>query len=160
MNMVLETYTPFILMGIGGALFLIVAALVWLVMLERRLRKLFRGRRGIDLETLMQEIQKDLDTLLQKGIQVDTTLENMERRLQQSARHIGLVRFNSYGDTGGDQSFALGVLDERRSGFVISSLHGRDSTRLYAKSIVRGESSYQLSHEERQAIQKALSSDA
>ena len=160
MNMVLETYTPFILMGIGGALFLIVAALVWLIMLEMRLRKLFRGRRGIDLETLMQEIQKDLDAILQKGIQVDAVLENMESRLRQSARHIGLVRFNSYGDTGGDQSFALGVLDERRSGFVISSLHGRDSTRLYAKPIVRGESSYQLSHEEKQAIQKALSSDA
>ncbi len=69
---------------------------------------------------------------------------------------VGLVRFNPFADTGGDQSFTLALLSGKDSGFVISSLHSRDSTRLYAKPIKKGKASgYELSTEEEQAIKRA-----
>ena len=76
-----------------------------------------------------------------------------------SLQKVGLVRFNPFGDTGGDQSFAIALLDRKGSGMIISSLHAREGTRIYAKPIVKGESKYPLTDEEKEAIVKALEPD-
>jgi hypothetical protein len=71
-------------------------------------------------------------------------------------RHVGLVRFSPFHDTGGDQSFALALLDGRADGVVITGLHSRTDSRLYAKPIEGGASSYVLTSEEREAMSRAL----
>jgi len=69
---------------------------------------------------------------------------------------VGLLRFNPFKDTGGDQSFILALLDKEDSGVVISSLHTRTGTRWYAKRVVKGNSiEYDLSEEEIKAIKIA-----
>jgi hypothetical protein len=71
-------------------------------------------------------------------------------------RRRGLVRFNPFAGTGGNQSFCLALLDGEDNGLVISSLHSREVTRIYAKPIKKGKSAgYQLSTEEIQAIKNA-----
>lgn len=88
-------------------------------------------------------------------------LEGLHARLSErsatSIQHIGLVRFNPFEDTGSDQSFAIALLDDRRDGIVISSLHGRSNTRVFAKPVEGGQSSHALSDEETQAIHIAIS---
>lgn len=71
-------------------------------------------------------------------------------------RHVGLVRFSPFHDTGSDQSFALALLDGRQDGVVITALHSRTDSRLYAKPVERGKSSYVLTPEERDAMERAL----
>jgi hypothetical protein len=88
---------------------------------------------------------------------LDRLHTELERRAQTSIQHIGLVRFNPFEDTGSDQSFAIALLDERRDGIVISSLHGRNNTRVFAKPVAGGNSSHALSDEEAQAIRIAVS---
>lgn len=68
---------------------------------------------------------------------------------------ISVVRFNPFGDTGGDQSFALAVLDSHNSGYVITSIHGREGTRIYIKPVDYGKSKYTLSQEEQKALEQA-----
>ena len=69
---------------------------------------------------------------------------------------IGLVRFNPFKDTGGDQSFILALVDAEDTGVIISSLHTRTGTRWYAKSIVRGKGTeYDLSDDEIKALRGA-----
>jgi hypothetical protein len=69
---------------------------------------------------------------------------------------IGLVRFNPFKETGGDQSFILALVDADNTGVVISSLHTRTGTRWYAKSVVKGQGSeYELSDDERKALKGA-----
>jgi hypothetical protein len=72
-------------------------------------------------------------------------------------RHVGLVRFSPFHDTGSDQSFALALLDGRQDGVVLTALHSRTDSRLYAKPVERGSSSYSLTPEERDAMDRALS---
>ncbi|HEY4767363.1 MAG TPA: DUF4446 family protein, partial [Candidatus Limnocylindria bacterium] len=81
--------------------------------------------------------------------------EHLETRSRGSLQHVGLVRFNPFEDTGSDQSFAIALLDGRRDGIVISSLHGRGQTRVFAKPVEGGESRHSLSDEEAQAIRIA-----
>ena len=88
--------------------------------------------------------------------EIDAAQAELQHRSQTSIQHVGLVRFNPFEDTGSDQSFALALLDDRRDGVVISSLHGRTNTRLFAKPVEGGASSHALSDEEAQAIREAL----
>lgn len=72
---------------------------------------------------------------------------------------INITRFNPFNDLGGDQSFILTILDQNNTGAIITSLHNRDITRIYAKSIKNGEGdNITLSKEEKSAIVKTIKS--
>ena len=88
--------------------------------------------------------------------QIESMHAVIEQRSRRSLQHIGLVRFNPFEDTGSDQSFAIAILDDRRDGVVLSSLHGRANTRLFAKPVADASSSHNLSEEETQAIRIAV----
>jgi hypothetical protein len=77
-----------------------------------------------------------------------------------SFSRVGPVRFNPFEDTGGNQSFALALLDGNGDGFVVSSLHARAGTRVYAKSVARGASDAALSDEEGEALRQAMAKPA
>lgn len=68
---------------------------------------------------------------------------------------VGLVRFNPFADTGSNMSFSIALLNGKNNGIVISSLHGREDTRIYAKPVAAGESKHPLTEEEKQAIRQA-----
>lgn len=70
---------------------------------------------------------------------------------------IGLLRYNPYQDTGGDQSFSIALLDFRGDGVVLTSLHTRTGTRVYGKPIVKGKGEkYKLSKEEEEVVKQAI----
>ena len=123
---------------------------------RRRLDSLTRGVEGRSIEAV-------LDAHLDKVLAVARELDDLSARsavLESDARRaiqrVGLVRFNPFEDTGGNQSFALALTDQKGDGFIISSLHARVGTRLYAKAIVAGRSDATLSAEEAEALRLAL----
>ena len=73
-----------------------------------------------------------------------------------AVQRVGLVRFDVFEDMGGQLSFALALLDADGTGVVLSSINGRRETRVYAKSIERGESVTTLSDEERESVRRAM----
>lgn len=77
--------------------------------------------------------------------------------LSKCLKNIGIVRFNAFDDVGGEQSFAIVVLDSDRSGVAISSIYGRQDSRVYAKAIFKGQGERPLSVEEQKALEMALS---
>lgn len=97
----------------------------------------------------VNEVVQDVDRL-----EARTAL--LERDLRRALGRVALVRFNPFEDTGGNQSFALAVLDANGDGFVVSSLHARQGTRVYAKAVRAGRSESALSGEEEQAVRQAL----
>jgi hypothetical protein len=116
--------------------------------------------RGVDGESLESVLGTHLETVHQVGRDLDE-LTARTAVLESSARHhfarMGLIRFNPFPDTGGNQSFALALLDESDEGFVVSSLHSRTGTRIYAKGIVDGKADIALSSEETEAMDAARS---
>src|SRR3989338_5285346 len=138
------------------ALIAALTGLGWVIILEFRLKKLFRGRRAEDLQNVLAEVQNSLEYFTEKEKEIDEFLEHLEKRVQRSAQHLGIVRFNPYDGVGGDQSFSIAVLDEQKNGFVVSGFYAREQSRIYAKPVEKGESKYQLSGEEKEAIHKAV----
>lgn len=145
----------------------LVAVLGLLILIQSmRLRRAVRGYRDLVRDdrtegggSLHELLAAHADQIAKAGSRM-TEMEELHeiliRRTERSLQHVGLVRFNPFEDTGSDQSFVIALLDAQRDGFVISSLHGRDSTRVFAKPISAGASMHQLSGEEADAIRIAL----
>lgn len=91
---------------------------------------------------------KDIEQLQQHLTETTALAEKAGTRL-------GFVRFNPFNDTGGDQSFCLAIIDTHGNGYILSSIHARTGTRVYAKQIQHGHSSHNLSEEESAALTKA-----
>lgn len=104
-----------------------------------------------DVLSFEKESKKALDALYAKC----ATLESNGLLYIQK---VGLLRFNPFKDTGGDQSFILALVDAHDTGVVISSLHTRTGTRWYAKHVINGKGAeYALSKEEEEALRSAKS---
>ena len=119
-------------------------------------RKLTRGLSKKDLKTVLEKLLKDLGQESARVKKLIEEIEKVKRDKFYNLQKIGLVRYNPFAETGGNQSFCLAVLDGNNSGLVISSLHSRDTTRVYAKPVKNGKTAgYDLSDEEKMAIKKA-----
>jgi hypothetical protein len=144
--------------------FLLLVAVVGLIRRARTLgRRLDSLTRGSDAQSLEAVLGSHLERVRQVVNDVNTVSARtalVERDLQSSLGRIGLVRFNPFEDTGGNQSFALALIDSRGDGFVVSSLHARGGTRVYAKAVAGGTSEANLSAEESEALAQALAKPA
>jgi len=87
---------------------------------------------------------------------LDARLGVVEERLDGAIAYHGLVRYDAYNEMSGRQSTSIALLDTRRNGVVLSSIHHREQARLYAKLIRDGEGELQLSPEEAEAVSQAL----
>lgn len=153
MNLPLDT----ILTGAVAVLF-VVAVVVSLRLwkMERRLRAFFSGKDAKSLEDVFVLLRKEMMEARRTLQDLDARVREAREQLRGSVQNVGIVRFNPFRDAGGDQSFCIALLDERHNGVVISSLYARDGVRVYGKPIAAGKSTYQLSGEEEEAIQKAV----
>lgn len=84
------------------------------------------------------------------------TDKRQEALIGSTVRHVGLLRYDAFEDVGGRLSFSCALLNDHGDGAVITSINGRQETRVYAKSVTQGTSSYNLSTEEQEAIRQAL----
>lgn len=108
-----------------------------------------------DLRELAMKHKKTLQTHNKNLVELGQILEELVENNRRNIQKIGMVRFNPFAETGGNMSFSLALLDGKNNGIVISSLHSREATRIYTKSIENGQSKSQLTEEEKQAIEKA-----
>jgi len=118
--------------------------------------KLGKGLAEKNFKSIMENLLKDV-SIAKKDI--DFLKSYCDKIQKEGLLHIqktGLVRFNPFKDTGGDQSFILSLVDGNDTGVIISGLYARTGTRWYAKRIVKGKSlEHDLSEEEKKALKEA-----
>ena len=124
--------------------------------LAARLDAMTRGEDGRSLESVLDAHLEKVHALTQDVDGISARTATLEAAGRRALARVGLVRFNPFEDTGGNQSFALAVLDPTGDGYVVSSLHSRNGTRVYGKAIVAGKAETQLSTEEEEALRQAL----
>lgn len=159
LNALVEPYLGAIVVALSVLVLVLLVAVLVLVRRTARLRSRLAGLTSADDGRSLEAV---LDAHLDKVTAVGQDLEDLaartgvlERDLRRTFSRVGLVRYNPFEETGGNQSFALALLDVEGNGWVLSSLHARTGTRVYAKAIARGRSDTALSDEESEAIRKA-----
>jgi hypothetical protein len=151
------------LVGAGGAAVALIACAV-LAFELRRVRAAQRtvlGEHGErDLVDYCVELDRAFGALRGYVEDVAQTLDGRlgeaEIHLQGAITHRALVRFDAYNEMSGRQSLSIALLDDTRSGIVLSSIHHRDQARIYAKQVHEGQSELELSPEEQDALRMAL----
>lgn len=122
----------------------------------KRYRIFMRGRDGTSLEKAFAQKFLEVD----KITEVNKIYANEIRRIKEvqsrTANKIGIVKYDAFPDVGGRLSFALAMLDESDSGFVLNAIHGREGCYTYIKEIVKGESYVVLGQEEKEALRQAV----
>jgi len=134
-----------------------VIALAFGVRSTLRVRKLRRALRVLQAGRGEPTIEEAEDVVRQLA-HVTKRVEDLELVARVAVQHVGLVRFDAFEDMGGHLSFAAALLDAEGDGFILTSINGRQETRIYAKPIERGASRYHLSNEEQEAIRRAIAS--
>jgi len=133
----------------------ILIGIVWIVKTEQRLKKFFLGKRAKDLEDTISILEEDIVKLKSAKEKAEKDIVVINQKLQKSIRGLETVRFNPFPDQGSNQSFAIGMLNGDGDGVVFSSLYSRERMSVYAKPIKGGKSTYELTAEEKEALQKA-----
>lgn len=110
---------------------------------------------GNDLDKYLKEYLQDVKEIKRDNSEIKAYYTKLDNDVNSCIQKIGLVRYNAFKDVGSDLSFAIALLDNNDNGVVFNGLYGSESSNIYAKPIKNGESSYQLSHEEKYAIEIA-----
>lgn len=153
MNLPFDTIV-LIVVGVLFAAVAVIALRLWKT--EKRLRAFFDGKDAKSLEDVLVLLRKEMMEARRTLQNLDERMGDARERLRGTVQNVGIVRFNPFRDAGGDQSFCIALLNEKRDGVVISSLYSRDGVRVYGKPVEAGISTYTLSEEEKAAIHKAL----
>lgn len=138
----------------------IVILIAWIITLEMRLSKFMKGNDGRSLEDSIVTMKRSLDDYFSFKEDSIKYLKNIEARLKRSFQAAETIRFNPFKGTGsgGNQSFATVVLNEKGDGFVISSLYAREHVSVFSKPIKKFASEFEMSAEEREALKSAEAS--
>jgi hypothetical protein len=124
--------------------------------LRRRLRRVLPEGESGGIDEILDRQLKGLDGLGQRVDALNKLHHELDALSQRAIQKVAVIRYNPFSDTGGDQSFAIAMLDSLGNGVVLSSLHSRTDTRVFAKPVHGGRSKFQLSDEEQDAIKTAL----
>jgi hypothetical protein len=148
-------FTHQIITAVLGAI--VLSLLVWVFILERRMKKLLAGKNAQSLEQTIVTLGKDIRAL--EKFQSDTTdyIANADKRIKRSIQGVETIRFNAFkgNGEGGNQSFAIALLSENGDGTVISSLFARDRMNVFAKPIKNFTSELEMTQEEKDAVKRA-----
>lgn len=165
-KLIVEEYTLFVkrfnrvYMLTGLLIFLFIICLIWLAFLTFYLQKITRhyntlthGVNRKSLEAVLENLMKDVNYSKNDIAKLINRCDTIEKNDLYHIQKIGLLRFNPFKDTGGDQSFILTLCDARDSGVVITGLYSRSGLRWYAKRVVEGKGvDHELSDEEKKAL--------
>ena len=107
-----------------------------------------------DLETYMYRVEK----VEKQNNEIANYVKTLDEDLTRCIQKVGMVRYNAFKDTGSDLSFTLALLDEHNDGVVLNGIYSREMSNIYAKPVKNGTSTYTMSAEEKEAVQKAIDS--
>jgi hypothetical protein len=109
-----------------------------------------------DLIDFSVSLQARIDDLHKTVDEIASALTRVDRRFDGALSNVALIRYDAYGDRGGQQSATVAMLDSARSGVVLSAIQGRDYARIYLKELDRGNCAITLSPEEEEAVRRAM----
>ncbi|MEF9934937.1 MAG: DUF4446 family protein [Clostridium sp.] len=156
---IIQEYDTLIMVGILGLLVILILLQiinkVQLSRMSKRYKKLFRTSKKDNLEQLIVEYGDRVEEVLDYTRDIHRAYKSIDERISGSVQKVGIVRYKAFDDIGSDLSFSVALLDESDTGIILTGIYGRTDSTTFAKPIDNGISKYDLSEEEREAIDRA-----
>lgn len=158
-DFIVSNTTESIMILLGSVVFLLILLIINSIKFSRFKRKYYKLVGDMDnasVESILLENGYKLDEIKLEAVKIENDIEKLQTRFSLAVQNVGLIKYNAFGDLGPELSYSIAFLDEYLNGVVLTSIHGREQSTSYAKTIVKGKSEYSLSVEEMQAIEKAI----
>ena len=163
LNTVFSSYGIVILGVMAGMAILLIVVFILLILMMKKIKLLSRSykdfMRGKDAESLEEVILErfnEIDDLKIANGENRKRIDDITQNLLLTYQKIGIVKYDAFHEMGGKLSFALALLDKSNNGFVMNSMHNRESCYTYIKEIIDGKSYITLSDEEKKAVDTAI----
>jgi len=157
---VLGDIAPYVALAALAAALVLGGAAFWLARrqnaLDAQQKAVLGQRRASDLVEYVLELEEHVGNLREAVTILTEEVEHYRHDLDASLSNIALVRFDAFPDTGGEQSASIALLDNYRSGIVISIIASRETARLYVKFLDHGLPDRRLAPEETSAVERAV----
>ena len=155
--------SDYIIIGLCGVLLILFILTIVNIVQMKKLKKNYRifmsGKDAKTLEdTLIQRLDQ-VDSLLESNEENDSNIKVLSKNMQRTYQKMGLIKYDAFHEMGGDLSFALTMLDENNTGWILNAMHSREGCYTYVKEIIDGNSIITLADEEQQALEAALTSN-
>ncbi|MBP1153263.1 MULTISPECIES: DUF4446 family protein [unclassified Paenibacillus] len=147
-----------VLAAVGVVLLLFVIIMISLWVKLNRLRKkyesMLNGAEGLNVEQILIDLQQKWNEQAEISDGINRKIKQIRQDMGHMKSHIGFYRYNAFAERGSDLSFSVAILDDQQDGVVLTGIHSREQTYMYAKPIEQGQSKYMLSPEEKEAINR------
>lgn len=140
---------------VGFFIIVVIVLILIIIKLEKRVSSLLAGKNAKSLEDTILHVISEIKRIDTDWQSKEKVIKDINKRLKSNGRGVGLVRFNPFTNSGGNQSFAVAFLNEHGDGVIISTLYGRERTSIFAKPIKKYKSEFELTKEEAESLQKA-----
>ena len=124
--------------------------------LMKRYEKFMKGKNAENLAGALEENFQQMDELTIAHQRSELKIEAALQNITSTFHKLGIVKYDAFKEMGGNLSFALCLLDDTNTGFILNTMHGRDSSYSYIKEIIKGEAYSTLGEEEKEALEKAM----
>ena len=122
----------------------------------KKYKSFMKGKDGISLEKTILRNINDIDMLLESSKNHMEEIRQLKKIQLHTLNKTAIVKYDAFKEMGGKLSFALAMLDQENSGFVLNAIHSREGCYTYIKEIVKGESYIVLGEEEKEALRQAV----
>lgn len=126
----------------------------------KKYKSFMKGKDGISLEKTILRNMNDIDMLMESSKNHMEQIKQLREVQVHTLNKTAIVKYDAFKEMGGKLSFALAMLDQENSGFVINAVHSREGCYTYIKEIVKGESYIILGEEEKEALRQAVNTYA
>ena len=156
--LLLDLRVLLILFSIITIVFLIMVILLWnkLSKLRSSYMIMVNGDASLNVETALIELQEKNMALKNEMENMQQYMNSMLEQIKKMKSNLGVYRYNAFAESGNDLSFSIALVDGEQDGVVLSGIHNRDETYVFAKPLQKGQSNYTLSPEEKEAIHRSL----
>jgi len=160
---IISNYNTEIIIGLIVSLFIVL--ILYLIeqfrfsRITEKYNALVKGAESGNLEEILMNNLKETDDLRLEVNKLQSENKELGEKIRNAIQKIGFIRYNAFSDMGSELSFSIALLDDKLNGFVITSIYGREESTAYAKPILDGQSKYQLSVEEMQAVDRAIKNE-
>ena len=146
---------PLLIINAILGILVIINIIYTIIMKKKYIDFMARLGNGKNLDEMLRKYLDDVREIKKDNSEIKAYYTKLDNDIDTCIQKIGLVRYNAFKDVGSDLSFAIAMLDRNDNGVILNGLYGSESSNIYAKPIKNGISKYQLSEEEKTALEIA-----
>lgn len=157
-NSIFGLEMSYVVVGIGIAAFIL---LIWNIVLTVKLNGLSGRHSSIMGESTADSVEAAIVENVERAVEAAEKVKVMEKKLEalnvqleSCIQRVDIIRYKAFSDSGNDLSYSLALLNNKNDGLLLTGIYGRSESYTYAKPINAGESTYALSSEEIQVLNK------